>query len=59
MKGNPKVIAALNEALKGSDVEAVRTGMNSLAETLQRISTAAYQAAAESSGNGSGGGYTE
>ena len=38
-------IASLREALKGSDVEAVRTGMTSLAETIQRISTAAYQAA--------------
>ena len=48
-------IASLREALKGSDVEAVRTGMTSLAETLQRISTAAYQAAAAESPNGSDG----
>ena len=37
-------------------MEAVKTGMTSLAESLQRVSTAAYQAAASSageSGNGS------
>ena len=48
-------VASLREALKGSDVEAVRNGMNSLAETLQRVSTAAYQAAASSSDNGTDG----
>ena len=48
-------IASLREALKGSDAEAVKTGMTSLAETLQRISTAAYQAAAAESPNGSDG----
>jgi molecular chaperone DnaK len=48
-------IASLREALKGSDVEAVRSGMNSLAETLQRVSTAAYQAAGAASGNGTDG----
>ena len=35
---------SLREALKGSDMEAVKAGMTSLAETLQRVSTAAYQA---------------
>jgi molecular chaperone DnaK len=39
-------IASLREALKGSDIELVKTGMTALAETLQRVSTAAYQAAA-------------
>ena len=43
-------VSSLREALKGSDVEAIRTGMTSLAETLQRISTAAYQAAASAGG---------
>ncbi len=38
-------VASLREALKGSDFEAVKAGMSSLAETLQRVSTAAYQAA--------------
>ena len=49
-------IESLREALKGSDMDAVKTGMTSLAEVLQRVSTAAYQAAASSageSGNGS------
>jgi molecular chaperone DnaK len=45
-------VASLREALKGSDVEAIKSGMQSLAETLQRVSTAAYQAASSSSGNG-------
>ena len=48
-------IESLREALKGADIEAVKTGMSSLAETLQRVSTAAYQAAsaAGDAGNGS------
>ena len=47
-------IESLREALKGADMEVVKTGMSSLAESLQRVSTAAYQAAAasEESGNG-------
>jgi molecular chaperone DnaK len=51
-------VSSLRETLKGSDVEAIRTGMTSLAETLSRISTAAYQAAASAAGptNGSAGG---
>jgi molecular chaperone DnaK len=55
-------IASLREALKGSDIEAVKSGMSSLAEVLQRVSTAAYQAAAASageSGNGSSDGTGE
>jgi molecular chaperone DnaK len=43
-------VASLREALKGSDVEAIRSGMTSLAEVLQRVSTAAYQAAAAAEG---------
>ena len=39
-------VESLREALKGSDIEAVKAGMTSLAEVLQRVSTAAYQAAA-------------
>src|SRR4029079_14939004 len=49
-------IASLREALKGSDIEAVKSGMTSLAETLQRVSTAAYQAASAAGGNGAGDG---
>ena len=37
-------IESLREALKGSDMDIVRAGMTSLAEVLQRVSTAAYQA---------------
>jgi molecular chaperone DnaK len=43
-------IESLREALKGSDMDTVKTGMTSLAEVLQRVSTAAYQAAASSAG---------
>jgi molecular chaperone DnaK len=54
-------IAALRETLKGSDVDAIKSGMQSLAATLQRVATAAYQAAAAASsesgdGSGAGGG---
>ncbi|MEA2619798.1 MAG: molecular chaperone DnaK, partial [Chloroflexota bacterium] len=46
-------IESLRESLKGSDMEAIKTGMTSLAESLQRVSTAAYQASsAGDSGNG-------
>jgi molecular chaperone DnaK len=48
-------VSQLRESLKGSDVDAIRTGMTALAETLQRVSTAAYQASAsEADQNGSG-----
>ncbi|HEY8868254.1 MAG TPA: molecular chaperone DnaK [Candidatus Limnocylindrales bacterium] len=47
-------VASLREALKGSDLDLVRSGATSLAETLQRISTAAY-AAAGAAADGSGG----
>ncbi|HEV8401735.1 MAG TPA: hypothetical protein VGQ31_01735, partial [Candidatus Limnocylindrales bacterium] len=43
-------------SLKGSDMDVIKSGMSSLAESLQRVSTAAYQAAASEageSGNGS------
>ena len=54
-------VEGLREALKGSDIDAVRSQMTSLAETLNRVSTAAYQAAsaagdAGESTNGSGAG---
>jgi molecular chaperone DnaK len=48
-------VASLREALKGSDLDAVRSGETALAEALQRVSTAAYQAAASAAGgDGSG-----
>jgi molecular chaperone DnaK len=43
-------ISALREALKGSDVPAVQAAATALAEVLQRVSTAAYQAAASAAG---------
>jgi molecular chaperone DnaK len=49
-------IESLREALKGSDIEVVKTGMTSLAETLQRVSTAAYQAASAAGGGDGGNG---
>src|SRR5215217_5481229 len=49
-------VASLRESLRGSDADAIRTGMTALAETLNRVSTAAYQAAASEAGpNGSDG----
>jgi molecular chaperone DnaK len=50
-------VSSLREALKGSDLEAVTAGATALAETLSRVSTAAYQAAASEGGsNGTGDG---
>src|SRR5690242_19066027 len=47
-------VSSLREALKGSDIEPITSGASALAETLQRVSTAAYQAAASEAGsNGS------
>jgi molecular chaperone DnaK len=50
-------VASLREALKGADLDAVKTGAGSLAETLSRVGAAAYQAAAQAAGadDGSGG----
>ena len=48
-------VESLREALKGSDMEPVKAGMSSLAESLQRVSTAAYQAAASSAGDSDNG----
>jgi molecular chaperone DnaK len=48
-------VAGLREALKGADADAIKSQMSSLAETLQRISTAAYQAAASGAGDGGAG----
>src|SRR5436190_7073430 len=47
-------VSALRDALKGSDIGAITSGASALSETLNRVSTAAYQAAsAEASTNGS------
>jgi molecular chaperone DnaK len=46
-------VTSLREALKGSDIGAITAGATALAETLNKVSTAAYQAAAaEASSNG-------
>ena len=37
-------VTAVREALKGNDMDAVHSQMNELAESLQRVGTAAYQA---------------
>src|SRR5438067_2082060 len=47
-------VSSLREALKGSDLDVVRSGAQALTETLQRVSTAAYQAAASSAGGSDG-----
>ncbi len=49
-------VSALREALKGSELAAITAAATALAETLNKVSTAAYQAAAsEASSNGSSG----
>jgi molecular chaperone DnaK len=45
-------VAALREALKGSDMAAVKSGADALTGTLSRIATAAYQAASPMDGPG-------
>ncbi len=45
-------VAALRESLKGSDLAAVRSGMDTLTGTLSRVATAAYQAASPMDGPG-------
>ena len=47
-------VTALREALKGDDLEAIRAKMSELAASLQRVSTAAYQAAGSAAGAGDG-----
>ena len=47
-------VSALREALKGSDVALIQAGMNTVMETLSRVSTAAYQASASEAPGGDG-----
>jgi molecular chaperone DnaK len=47
-------VSSLREALKGSDADAIQSGMTTLVETLSRVSTAAYQASAAEGGAGDG-----
>ena len=52
-------VESLREALKGSDSEPIKAGMSSLAEVLQRVSTAAYQAASAAGSGDSGNGTSD
>ncbi len=45
-------VSSLREALKGSDMGTVRSGMEALTGTLSRVATAAYQAASPMDGPG-------
>jgi molecular chaperone DnaK len=47
-------VSALREALKGSDTELIRAGMDKIMETLNRVSMAAYQATASEASTGEG-----
>ena len=44
-------VSSLREALKGSEMSAITAGATALAETLNRVSTAAYQASAAEGGS--------
>ena len=48
-------ITALREALKADDLEAIKSRSTELAESLQRVGTAAYQAGAAAGGDGADG----
>ena len=53
-------VSGLREALKESDTAMIQAGMNTLVETLSRVSTAAYQAASASAeAEGAAGGEGE
>jgi molecular chaperone DnaK len=47
-------VSTLREALKGSDMDAIQSGATALAEALQKVSIAAYQAAGPADGDGTG-----
>jgi molecular chaperone DnaK len=49
-------VAALREALKGTDTELISAGMTKIMETLNRVSAAAYQASASEAPGGDGDG---
>jgi molecular chaperone DnaK len=49
-------VAAVREALKGNDIEAVRRTSTELAESLQRVGTAAYASSAGPAGDGASSG---
>jgi molecular chaperone DnaK len=47
-------VAAVRDALKGNDIEAIRRTSSELAASLQRVGTAAYQAGAPAGASGDG-----
>ncbi|MBF8290805.1 MAG: chaperone protein DnaK, partial [Chloroflexi bacterium] len=49
-------VATLREALKGADLDAVKSGAEALAEALSRVGAAAYQASAAEAAAGAGDG---
>jgi molecular chaperone DnaK len=49
-------VTALREALKADDIEAIRAKMNELAASLQKVATAAYEAAGPTGGAADGAG---
>jgi molecular chaperone DnaK len=49
-------VEALREALKGSDTDLIKAGMDKIMETLNRVSMAAYQASAAAGENATGDG---
>ncbi|SDA09573.1 molecular chaperone DnaK [Ruminococcus sp. YE71] len=48
-------INAVKEALKGTDIEAIKSAHKALEESFQRVATAVYQAAAQANGGQTGG----
>ncbi len=48
-------INAVKEALKGTDVEAIKSAHKALEESFQKVATAVYQAAAQANGGQAGG----
>ncbi len=54
-----RAVEAVRAALKGSDLEAIRSTAQALAEQLQKVGTAAYQAAGAAPGEGGDGSAEE
>ena len=52
-----RLIESVREALKGNDLDAVRRASGELADVLQRVGTAAYQAAGPEAGTPGGNGH--
>ena len=52
-----RLVESVREALKGNDLDAVRRASGELADVLQRVGTAAYQAAGPEAGTPGGNGH--